>query len=424
MNYRSTRSNHKQFNLSECILTGLAPDGGLFVPELIPEFKIPKGDLIDFSSFCKFALEPYFQNDELKDSLSEIVDEAFNFDLKIKSISPNRDLVELFHGPTAAFKDFGARFLASCLKRISTNHNIKLDILVATSGDTGGAVAAAFNEVENISVKILFPKGKVSLLQEQQLCCWGHNITSYRVRGDFDTCQALVKEAFGHEQIKKHHRLTSANSINIGRLLPQMAYHAYTAYRRFKLNGSKSNLIIPSGNLGNAFGAFWAKKMGIPIDRILISCNANQSLSDFFKFEKYSPRPSISTIANAMDVGAPSNFERLTHLFPNFKELSSFANAKSFTNQEIMEEISHTYNSTGEVLCPHTATASAYADLEFSQNEHCTIVATAHPSKFLECYPEEIRSKIALAQSLEAISEKEVHCIDINPSIENIFPSR
>ncbi|MEK6624299.1 MAG: threonine synthase, partial [Bdellovibrionota bacterium] len=242
--------------------------------------------------------------------MHEILKQALNFPVPLNEISSNHYLLELFHGPTAAFKDIGARFLAVCFDKLGEQKTI----LVATSGDTGGAVASAFYEKKGIKVVILFPKHGVSPLQRQQLTCWGQNILSLEVDGDFDDCQKLVKEAFLDKALCAKYALTSANSINIGRLLPQMTYYAFSSYKLFSQSQTPINFVIPSGNMGNGMAAVWAKEMGLPIGEIHFACNANRAIFDFFQNKKFTARDSFKTLANAMDVGNPSNMERLLDL--------------------------------------------------------------------------------------------------------------
>jgi len=293
--------------ISQAIEAGLAPDGGLYVPEVFPQWN---GRDTDPSAILK----PFFADDALEPHLAEICSNAFNFPIPVKFIHsdgakyasashhqstehfPHFSVLELFHGPTAAFKDVGARFLAECQSHLSQTERT---VMVATSGDTGGAVAAAFFNRPNVKVIILFPKGMVSARQKQQLTCWGGNITAYEVRGTFDDCQRMVKEAFQNARFTAR-GLTSANSINVGRLLPQMTYYSKASVEHFQTTGEKPGFIIPSGNLGNAVAALWAKKSGYPIARIMMSTNANRAIEDYLETGKRVPHGTIATLANAM----------------------------------------------------------------------------------------------------------------------------
>ena len=280
MKYVSTRSiDGDRFTASDAILTGLAPDGGLFIPESIP--RIPEDFTLSKGAWYAMyqAMKPYFEGDELEESLEEIARNAFSFPVPFFS-NEGKDTLELFYGPTAAFKDFGARFLAFSMEKLLEKRNRDLCILVATSGDTGGAVASAFHNREHLSVKVLFPKGRVAERQQKQLTCWDGNVESYEVDGTFDDCQKMVKEAFMDRSISG---LSSANSINLGRLLPQMAYYVYASSLYKEIYGREAVFIIPSGNVGNSTGAFWAKAMGAPIKSIVLAVNANRTIPDYLE---------------------------------------------------------------------------------------------------------------------------------------------
>ncbi len=330
MKFISTRGKSPAVTASQAIINGLAPDGGLYVPEKFPQLA---EDLFDpdlpYSEFASGIIQPFFDGDPLFDRIPEICRTAFNFDVPLKWLTDDKAVLELFHGPTAAFKDFGARFLASVLEILQENSSRMLTILVATSGDTGSAVASAFHRKKGIQVKVLFPKGRVSYRQEKQLTCWDGNIKSYSVAGNFDDCQHLVKKAFQDESLKKEWRLSSANSINLGRLLPQMVYYIYGSVQFKKKKGIYPSFIIPSGNVGNSVGAYWARESGSPVDIAALAVNANRTIPDYLKSGTYTPRKSVQTIANAMDVGDPSNMERLRTLFGNFENFKNNVNAFS-----------------------------------------------------------------------------------------------
>jgi threonine synthase len=277
MKFVSTRGNSPHLNASDAILAGIADDGGLFVPEQFPRF-----DLDDFAQdddlpdLATRLFAPFFAGDPLESALSDICQAAFDFPAPVQFVSDDLDVMELFHGPTAAFKDFGARFMAQCIDRMQLEQ--PQTILVATSGDTGGAVGCAFEKSSNARVVILYPKGRVSPFQEHQLTCWGNNVLALEVRGDFDDCQRLVKQAFADETLSKAHHLGSANSINIARILPQMSYYAHAARAHFHRTGEAANFVIPTGNMGNGMACLWARKCGLPIGKIVFAINANRSL--------------------------------------------------------------------------------------------------------------------------------------------------
>lgn len=383
----STRGLSPAIPLYQAIINGIAPDGGLYLPQRLPN--IDCATLLKSGSFQEAAwhgMSPFFQDDLLAEKLPAMIEKAFDFPAPMKQLSASNDfLLELFHGPTSAFKDVGARFLAQCFAAIPAQNETRT-ILVATSGDTGGAVAAAFHRHENVRVIVLFPDGRVSARQAHQLSCFGDNIHSYRVQGSFDDCQRLVKAAFADPQLSERYRLTSANSINLGRLLPQMSYYCWAAvqYAAMRDNAEPLNFIIPSGNLGNAFAALLAKSAGAPIGDIVLATNANCVLTNFFETGDFRPVPSISTLANAMDVGAPSNLERLRHLHPEQKIHEAILRVESVSDAEIRHAIPMVKSKYQEIVCPHTACGMVALDrlrATGDQRDWC-VVATAHPAKF------------------------------------------
>src|SRR5215831_14808727 len=286
MKFRSTRGNSPRLNISEAIQTSIAPDGGLYVPEKFPMFRLVDFDGIEtWREIGIKILQPFFAGDLLATHLADICAEAFNFPINLNHLSAETAVLELFHGPTAAFKDVGARFLAACLSRLPGQRTV----LVATSGDTGGAVAAAFHEHPEIQVIVLFPKGKISPRQQQQLTCWGKSVRAFAVRGDFDDCQRMVKTAFATRAWADSHGLLSANSINLGRLLPQTVYYATAGLWYLRQRGAMPGFVIPTGNLGNAVAAFWARQMGMPVREIALATNANDAIPDYFASGSWKP---------------------------------------------------------------------------------------------------------------------------------------
>lgn len=379
MYYYSTRDKNRDIKLtaSQAILKGLAADGGLFVPSQLPTLSKSVSLEFDYPTFAYETLKPFFEGDELLDELLDICKGAFNFPVELRELK-DTSVLELFHGPTSAFKDFGARFLSFSMEKLLVKKGEKLCILVATSGDTGGAVASAFHKRQNLSVKVLFPKGRVAERQRRQLTCWNDNISSYEVRGSFDDCQRMVKSAFVDPELKN---LSSANSINLGRLLPQMVYYVYASMLYQKRCGKKPVIIVPSGNVGNCTGAFWAKAIGAPIERIVLAVNANTTIPEYLSSGEYRPRDSVKTLANAMDVGAPSNMERLFNLFDSYEKMKENVTAYSVSDEEIKKTIKDEYAKEGYVLCPHTACAERVR-LDHFNSEPTIIVSTAHPAKF------------------------------------------
>ncbi len=390
MQYVSTR-NGPAITLEDAIMSGTAPDGGLYVPANLPAFTPADFDGIDaIDELAAKMLQPFFAGSSLENQLAEICTEAFSFDAPSRVLEEgghSLSVLELFHGPTAAFKDFGARFLAACMVRIAASRqlNTPLTILVATSGDTGGAVAAAFHGKPGVRVLVLFPDGRVSSRQQHQLTCWGANVTSLSVKGEFDDCQSIVKELFADRGLSAEHNLCSANSINVGRLLPQSVYYALSSLQHFRKTGEQTSYVIPTGNLGNGFACVWAKSMGFPIDRIVLATNANRTIPDFLSSGEWQPRASVATLASAMDVGNPSNMERLRKLWGEADSLNSRLSTYSVSDAQIREQIVIEYERTGVAWCPHTATAFYVYRHHLNDTDramHWSLVATAHPAKF------------------------------------------
>lgn len=393
MRYASTRGG-SEVSLDVALLNGISPDGGLYLPVEIPRFSTDDFDgADDLLAIARRYLHPYFQGSELLSELDDILAETFSFDIPVTPIKVavgSAALLELFHGPTAAFKDVGAGFLAACITRLNKvaptgRTDVLLTILVATSGDTGGAVAAAFDGRAGVRVMILYPDGRVSKRQEQQLTCWGDNVQSLAVRGSFDDCQRLVKAAMADPKLNARHRFSSANSINIGRLLPQSIYYAYTSLQHYRATGNKPGFIIPTGNLGNALACILAKESGLPIGDIILVTNANTLIADYLQGADWSPRASVQTLASAMDVGNPSNMERLQSLKGEGTDLNQVVRVFSASDEDIKKEIRTAFTHYGLTICPHTATASyAYHQMtdEERTNEDWILVATAHAAKF------------------------------------------
>ncbi|RYG67500.1 threonine synthase, partial [bacterium] len=347
MQYTSTRGQCSPASLSFALAAGLAPDGGLYVPALLPQRELAEFDgATTLVAVTERLLAPFFEGDPLAASLSDIVTEAFDFDLELRALrSPSTYSLELFHGPTSAFKDFGARFLAACLARIA--HQATLTVLVATSGDTGSAVASAFHHRPGFQVAVLYPDGLVSPRQAHQLGAFGDNVFAFRVAGTFDDCQRMVKEALVDPKLAESVHLTSANSISLGRLLPQMAYYAWASLVHWRAHGTALGFVIPTGNLGNALAAILCRAMGLPIAEIVLATNANRVLADFFSGEAYTSRPSIATVANAMDVGSPSNFERLRWLVPDEATLRAAFRVEVSDDERLRDSIVQAAESEG-----------------------------------------------------------------------------
>ena len=418
----STRGLSPVVPLYQAIIDGIAPDGGLYLPQRILNIDLDLlSKSVSFQEASLHMMSPFFQDDLLSEKLPDMIGRAFDFPVPLKQLSSSNDfLLELFHGPTSAFKDVGARFLAQCFAATPSQNRTRT-ILVATSGDTGGAVAAAFHQHENVRVIVLFPDGRVSARQAHQLSCFGDNIQSYRVQGRFDDCQHLVKAAFADPQLTERYALTSANSINLGRLLPQMSYYAWAAvqYAAQQKDADALNFIIPSGNLGNAFAAVLAKTAGAPIGDIVLATNANHVVSDFFDTGEYKPGASISTLANAMDVGAPSNLERLRHLYPEQNIHRAILKVESVSDDEIRSAIPAILEKHHEIICPHTACGMIALDrlrAAGDQRDWC-VVATAHPAKFETVVEPLIHKSIEVPQALKNLLNRPAHAEPLEPEL-------
>jgi threonine synthase len=427
LKFVSTRAAAPAISLSDAIAGGLAPDGGLYVPTRLPAVD-PAGmaGASSLPAVARAALAGFFAGDRLAPVLGEIADAALDLPAPTTAVESCPDplfALELYHGPTAAFKDFGARFLAESLQRLESRAPQPLTILVATSGDTGGAVAAAFHRRPWVRVVILYPAGLVSPRQEQQLCCWGDNVSSLRIAGTFDDCQRLVKEAFGDPVLGRRFRFSSANSINIGRLLPQMVYYVASSLDVERRTGAKASYIIPAGNLGNAFAAVWARALGFPIARIVLAHNVNRTVPDYLKTGIWRPRPSIATLASAMDVGNPSNMERMRALFPTWNLLHEQLSAGSVDDATIRIRIGEDFMRFGREWCPHTATAAeVYSRLPDAERQAhpWVVVATAHPAKFNEIVEPIIGKPVTVPESLDRLLRLPQHAVDLPPTLEAV----
>src|SRR5437660_5825924 len=415
----SSRGEAPAAGFSAAVLQGLAPDGGLYVPVSWPRLAPSDFEANDLASVAVRLLAPFVAGDPLAPLLGSIAAEAFDFPAPLVALPGQGrvSVLELFHGPTAAFKDFGARFLAACFAGLRGRGERALTILVATSGDTGGAVAAAFHERPGVEVAVLFPKGLVSPTQERQLTCWGGNVRSLAVRGTFDDCQRLVKQAFLDEQLNARSLLSSANSINLGRLLPQCVYYAAASLAIWRAHGERASFIVPSGNLGNALACLWAREIGLPIGAVMLAHNANRTVPDFLASGAWQPRPSVATLASAMDVGDPSNMERLRALHAGIEELRAAVSAVSVSDDEIRARIVAGYRQVGQIWCPHSATAAeAWARLppEARRERRWVLAATAHPAKFGEIVEPLIGRTVPVPETLAKLFARPAQCVEID----------
>ncbi len=424
LRFVSTRGRAAAVTVSEAIRQGLAPDGGLYVPTRLPVVDTRAlAQPADLPGVAGAALGGFFDGDPLQSRLGAIVTAALDLTAPTTAVAGATDplfVLELHHGPTAAFKDFGARFLAETLACLESGADRPLTILVATSGDTGGAVAAAFHRRPWVRVVILYPRGLVSPRQEQQLTCWGGNVLSLRIDGTFDDCQRLVKEAFVDSRLAAARRLSSANSINIGRLLPQMAYYAASSLQVRRQTGAPACYIIPAGNLGNAFAAVWARALGFPIERIVLAHNANRTVPDYLQSGEWRPRASVATLASAMDVGNPSNMERIRAQYPTLDAVRAQLSAESIDDAAIRNRIAVDFARYGRIWCPHTATAAeVHARLAPAVRaaHPWVLVATAHPAKFNEIVEPVIGRTVEVPASLQQLLALPRHVRDLPPTL-------
>jgi threonine synthase len=422
MKFVSTRGGSAPVTLSGAILQGIAPDGGLFVPERLPAVSLP-----DFPrsaalpAIAERLIGPFADGDPLAAELADICREAFDFPAPLVPLERARGrarVLELFHGPTCAFKDFGARFMAAAMARVSRSSDRTLTILVATSGDTGGAVAAAFHRRPSFDVVLLYPQGLVSARQAQQLACWGDNVRTFAVHGTFDDCQRMVKDAFRDPALAEAYALSSANSINVGRLLPQMVYYAAASLEVWHREGRRAGFIVPSGNLGNVTAAVWAREAGLPIGDIVLATNANATVTEFLDSGTWHPRASVATLASAMDVGNPSNMERLRALFSD--RLRDRISAQLVTDDEIRATIRRDAEALGYVWDPHGATAAhVYHHLpEARLDEPWVLVETAHPAKFNEIVEPLIGREIPVPPALARLLSLPRQEQDLEPTLD------
>jgi threonine synthase len=421
MQYVSTRGDARPVSLSDAMRSGLAPDGGLFIPARLPRLGhlAPPDDL---AALAAAVLAPFAEGDELSADLPAICRDAFTFPAPIVPLRAGGPVsaLELFHGPTCAFKDFGARFLAASLERLCAGAGRPLTVLVATSGDTGGAVAAAFHRRPWAEVVLLYPKQLVSPRQAQQLSCWDGNVRTFAVAGTFDDCQRMVKEAFRDPQLSARLAFSSANSINIGRLLPQIVYYAHASLAISGAGGRRANFIIPSGNLGNAAACTLARDIGLPIGDIVLATNANHTIVDYFEDGVWRPRPSIATLASAMDVGDPSNMERLRKWAGDLDGVRRRVSAQAVSDDEIRARIRADASTLDRVWCPHSATAAeVYSRLSPGRRqEPWVIVATAHPAKFDEVVEPLIGRAVPVPPNLERLLRLPRHDVDLAPTLD------
>lgn len=413
MNYYSTNQQAPMATLEEAVVKGLASDKGLFMPEsikLLPQEFFNTIENLSFQEIAYRVADAFFGEDIPAETLKEIVYDTLNFDTPLVEVKENSYSLELFHGPTLAFKDVGGRLMARLLGYFIRKEGKKqVNVLVATSGDTGSAVANGFLGVEGIHVYVLYPKGKVSEIQEKQFTTLGQNITALEVDGTFDDCQALVKSAFMDEELNKHLLLTSANSINVARFLPQAFYYFY-AYAQLKRMGREKEAVIcvPSGNFGNITAGLFAKKMGLPVKRFIAANNRNDIFYQYLQTGHYLPRPSVVTIANAMDVGDPSNFARVLDLYgASHAAIAAEITGTTYTDEQIRETVKKVWNEEQYLLDPHGACGFRALEEGLQPGEVGVFLETAHPAKFLETVESIIGEKVAIPAKLQEFMKGE-----------------
>jgi threonine synthase len=410
MKYYSTNGNSPLSTLQNAVVKGLAPDRGLYMPEQIK--KLPKEffDNIENLSFQEIAYQvadAFFGEDIPADDLKQIVYDTLSFETPVVQVNDNIYSLELFHGPTLAFKDVGARFMARLLGYFNKEEKQLVNVLVATSGDTGSAVANGFLGVDGVHVYVLYPKGKVSPIQECQFTTLGKNITAVEVDGVFDDCQALVKSAFMDAELNSKMKLTSANSINVARFLPQ-AFYYFNAYAQMKRQGKADNLVIcvPSGNFGNITAGLFGWYMGLPVKRFIAANNANDIFYNYLQSGVYSPKPSVQTLANAMDVGDPSNFVRILDLYGNsHADIAAHIGGATYKDEQIAETLKDVYEKTGYLLDPHGACGYRALQEQLAADEYGVFLETAHPAKFKEKVDAIIDGDIDIPAKLRAFME-------------------
>ena len=435
MKYYSTNGQAPIADLQKAVVKGLAEDRGLYMPEEI--YKLPKaffGDIqnMKFQDIAYNVASNFFGEDVDEDALQDIVYDTLSFDCPVVKVTDNIYSLELFHGPTLAFKDVGARFMARLLRYFtsmtsgtsSTSSTSIVNVLVATSGDTGSAVANGFLGVEGIHVYVLYPKGKVSPIQECQFTTLGKNITAIEVDGVFDDCQALVKSAFMDAELNQHMKLTSANSINVARFLPQ-AFYYFNAYARMKALGLADNLVmcVPSGNFGNICSALFGHQMGLPIKRFIAANNANDIFYKYLQTGHYDPKPTIQTLANAMDVGDPSNFARILNLYSQngtltpeatHHRITNLISGATYSDEQIKETMRQCYSETGYVLDPHGACGYRALQKGLKPGEVGVFCETAHPAKFKEKVDDILGIDIEIPARLRAFMEGEKQSVALS----------
>lgn len=426
MRFCSTNKKTEPVSFKEAVLEGIADDGGLFMPTEIPKLSKDFFNNINSLSFqeISYAVARVFLGDEIPpQTLKQIIDDAINFDAPLIEIDENIKVLELFHGPTLAFKDFGARFMSRTMSYFREQSNHEITILVATSGDTGSAVANGFFNVEGIRVVLLYPSEKVSRIQEQQLTTLGGNISALEVEGTFDDCQRMVKEAFADKEITSKITLSSANSINIARLLPQSFYY-FSAYSQLKDRSKSLIFSVPSGNFGNLTAGLIAYEMGLPVERFIAATNINDVFPVFLKTGIFNAKASVQTISNAMDVGNPGNLARIIFLYGNPQSIAEKIFSCSFSDAETKNGIKDLYSKTSYIIDPHGAVGylalKDYINQTGLKSYNGIVLETAHTAKFPEVIEETIGVEVNLPENLKSCMEKEKVSVKISSNVKEL----
>jgi threonine synthase len=433
MKYYSLNKRAPIVDFKEATVQGLAPDKGLYFPESIPTYEIDFFEEINNYTDEEIGLKilkPYVGDTIQEHDLKKIISEAINFEIPLIRINENISSLELFHGPTLAFKDVGARFMSRCLGYFVKNNSVtehgtshrKITVLVATSGDTGGAVANGFYNVDGVEVIILYPSGKVSSVQEKQLVTLGNNIHALEIKGNFDDCQQMVKQAFSDKELNEKMFLTSANSINVARWLPQQLYYFY-AWKQWKDKSNPPVISVPSGNFGNICAGILASVSGLPVKHFIAACNANNVVPEFLKTQNYLPKKAVATISNAMDVGDPSNFIRILELFHNsFVDLKNKLSSVSISDEETRQTIKDVFEKENYLTDPHGAVAYTALQkyLETHPGQKGYILETAHPVKFYDVVEPVINQQVPIPDNVKAILHKQKVSVLMNPDFEEL----
>jgi len=425
MNYYSTNNKNYKVSFQEAVTKGLSPDGGLFMPEFIPKLDNAFLQNLDKYSIQEIGFEvaKLFVGDEIPETdLKNIINDAINFDAPLVELDNNISILELFHGPTLAFKDFGARFMARTMSYFLRNSDEEVNILVATSGDTGSAVASGFCGIEGVNVFLLYPSGKVSDIQEKQLTTFDKNITALEIKGTFDDCQKLVKSAFVDDEINSKMKLSSANSINIARLIPQSFYY-FNAYKLIVDKSQEIIFSIPSGNLGNMTAGLIAKRMGLPISKFIGATNSNSIFTEFIIKGEYKPRPSVKTLSNAMDVGAPSNLVRIQTLYDDHSVILKDIASNSHNDSQTIEKIQEIHQKYNYIIDPHGAVGllalEQYVAVEKLKDYSGVVLETAHPAKFKDTVDSALNSDIEIPEALQKAIVKEKNSIILSKEFDS-----